>query len=86
MSDDRIRQTLKELHAELASADRVDPELETLLKDVDADIHKLLEPEEDDPEGLRDRVEELAAAFAATHPRAEGFLRELVDTLGKMGI
>ena len=31
-------------------------------------------------------VEELAAQFAASHPGAERFLRELVDSLGKLGI
>ncbi|MDH3643840.1 MAG: DUF4404 family protein [Gammaproteobacteria bacterium] len=86
MSDDEIRQTLNRLHQELENADHVKPELRTLLEEVDADIHKVLGSDDEHPERLRERLEELAAKFAATHPGAERFLREIVDSLGKLGI
>lgn len=86
MSDDRIRQTLTRLHDELEGAEAVDPELRSLLREVDGDIHNLLARSEQAPEGLMERVEDLAADFAASHPRVEQFLRELVDALGKLGI
>ncbi|MFU8815210.1 MAG: DUF4404 family protein [Pseudomonadales bacterium] len=35
---------------------------------------------------LRDRVEALAADFAARHPNTESFFREVIAALGRMGI
>ena len=86
MSDEEIRRTLTRLHEELENADHVEPALQSLLKEVDADIHKILGTAGDPPEGLRERVDELVAQFAAAHPQADRFLRELVDSLGKLGI
>ncbi len=86
MSDEDIRQTLKRLHQELETADHVEPELKSLLKQVDADIHKVLRATDESPEGTRERVEELVAQFATSHPQADRFLRELMDSLGKLGI
>ena len=87
MSNEDIRRALTNLHTALESTDDVDPELEALLKDVDADIHRVLDEDSDDGlEGLQERLDGLAADFAAQHPQAERFLRELVDALGKLGI
>ena len=86
MSDEDIRRTLTQLHQELENADHVEPGLKSLLVDVDRDIHKLLGTSGHPPEGLRERVEDLVAQFAASHPQADRFLRELVDSLGKIGI
>jgi hypothetical protein len=86
MSDEQIRQTLNRLHEELESAGHVEPELKSLLIEVDADIRKVLGTSGHAPDGLRERVEDLAGQFAATHPQVDRFLRELVDSLGKLGI
>jgi predicted component of type VI protein secretion system len=86
MSDEKIRRTLTRLHEELENADDVEPALKSLLQEVDADIHKLLGTEAEPAEGFMDRVDELVAQFAASHPQAERFVRELVDSLGKLGI
>ena len=86
MSDEDIRRALQALHAELESAEPIDPELVSLLKEVDSDIHRALEASAPSLEGLGDRLEWLAAKLAVSHPRVEGFLRELVDALGKLGI
>lgn len=86
MSDEKIRQTLKSLHDELENAGAVDPDLRSLLRDVDDDIRKLLGTSDQAPDSLMQSVDDLAAGFAASHPQAERFLRELVDALGKLGI
>jgi hypothetical protein len=86
MNEDMIRQTLTRLHQELENADHVEPELKALLKEVDADIHKVLRATGEPPDGLGERVEDLVTLFAASHPQADRFLRELVESLGKLGI
>lgn len=87
MSSRDIKTTLAELHDELERAPSLDEDLRALLEEVDRDIHNLLEADQpDDADGLRDRVEALAADFRAQHPTTETFFRELVNALGRMGI
>jgi ABC-type transporter Mla subunit MlaD len=84
-----IKSTLARLHAELDQADPADDDLRRLLVDVDNEIHELLEQNaEEDVEvgGLTERLEALAADFAARHPTTERFFQELVNALGRMGI
>jgi hypothetical protein len=89
MSRRDIKATLAELHAELENTPQLDEDLRQLLVDVDGDIHALLATDADsevDMDGVRDRVESLAADFAARHPNTESFFRELINALGRMGI
>lgn len=88
MSSRDIKTTLAQLHDELEKAPAVDDDLRRLLVEVDDDIHALLAGDGDDvgARRLRDRVESLAADFAAQHPGTGTFFRELVDALGRMGI
>jgi hypothetical protein len=84
-----IKQTLARLHAELENTSDVDEDLKTLLRDVDADIHSLLKDDThrpDDVHGITERLEEMAAGFAAQHPHTERFFREVIEALGRMGI
>ncbi|MFW6093065.1 MAG: DUF4404 family protein [Pseudomonadota bacterium] len=84
-----IKTTLTELHEALEQTPQLDEDLRTLLMEVDGDIHALLAEEAPagaDVEGLRDRLELLAADFAAQHPHTERFFRELINALARMGI
>jgi hypothetical protein len=86
---ERIKATLAELHQELENVDSVDPALLELLKQVDGDIHELLEsqsPAAEETSALMLRIEELGASFAAKHPATERFFQELISTLGRLGI
>ncbi len=89
MPDQKIRNTLSELHEALEEVDSVDPALLDLLEQVDGDIHALLEsqtPADGETGDLMTRVEELGATFAAKHPTTERFFQELISTLGRLGI
>jgi len=89
MSNRDIKQTLIELHRELESTEEIDDDLRALLREVDGDIHELLAGEERSAgviDGLRDRLEALAADFAGQHPNTERFFREVIHALGRMGI
>jgi hypothetical protein len=89
MSNRDIKQTLIDLHRELESTEEVDDDLRALLREVDGDIHELLAGEERSPgviDGLRDRLEALAADFAGQHPNTERFFREVIHALARMGI
>jgi len=88
MEKEALKESLNRLHAELESADQLDPELAELVKQLDADIHRLVGKESEEPveESFSDRADALAAEFAARHPRLEPILREIGETLARMGI
>lgn len=84
MSNERIKDLLAQLREEISKAD-VDDELKKLASDLDADIHRVIE-DDADSSALVDRAKELEADFATKHPTAERFMREVIDTLARMGI
>lgn len=89
MSSEDIKNRLTELHAELEKTPTLDADLRELLREVDDDIHSLLaggQPEQAQVQGLRERLEALAADFDAQHPHTNIFFRELIHALGRMGI
>jgi len=88
MEREQLKKTLKNLHQELGQQDHIDPEIESLLATLDVDIHKLVsgDPSAVEPAGVMENAEQLAARYAAGHPRAEALLRELVNTLARMGV
>ncbi len=89
--DADLKARLKALHRELQETGDTDVELETLLRQLDGDIEKVLERRAEqqldaNTYGLGSRTQELAARFAARHPRVESGLRELGQILSNMGI
>ena len=89
MPEQQIKRTLAELHEELANVDDLDPALKSLLEEVDADIHSLLNAqsrEEAQTGVLTERLESLGASFAARYPTTERFFQEIIATLGRLGV
>ncbi len=87
MSIETIQDLLGKLQAELHGA-TLDDETRDLMATLDANIQaRLAEPATiDGNESLPESAQQLEAIFAATHPTAERFLREMIDTLARMGI
>lgn len=96
-SQAQLKAHLKTLHASLAETGTVDEELRSLLRQLDGDIHQLLQQRtasesaaapvlSAQDEGMASRAQELAARFAAQHPRMEPALRQLGNMLSNMGI
>lgn len=89
---DRLRQHLETLHRELSGSEQLDEDLRGLLAQVDDDIHRLLEaesqpaPADEEDHALSEQVREAATNFQAEHPRTYRVLREIADTLAKLGI
>lgn len=93
--DNNLKESLRDLRGKLASGAPVDEELQDLLRQLDGDIHQLLERRAADGAvsdegtttyGLAERTQEISAKFAAKHPSLEPTLRELGRILGNMGI
>jgi Domain of unknown function (DUF4404) len=85
MNDKDLKTLLANLHETLGDTDEVDAETLRLVRELDEEIHRLSE-RGGEVEGVLDKAKSVETRFAVDHPVAEGFLREIIDTLAKLGI
>lgn len=87
MSNNEIRQLLARLKEELQQTE-MDADTRSLVRELDSDIHDLLDSKRVDAErdSVLERARELETNFAAQHPTAERFMREVIEALARMGI
>lgn len=83
-----LKQTLHDLHEELARAHQLGPEDRELLEAAVADIRRVLEaaPTASATGEPGDRLEGAAVRLEAEHPGVAGAIRSVLDALGKAGI
>lgn len=87
MSEQRIRELLEELLEELQQTDSVDDALVATVRELEADIGALVDPVVDSSENtVMDDAIALEASFAVSHPVAEKIIRELINSLSRIGI
>ncbi len=87
MSNKKIQDLLVRLHDEVRKT-AVDDDTPAALHDLDSDIHDLLSSSTPEPNMtfVLERAKLLEAQFAINHPAAERFMREVIDTLAKIGV
>ncbi len=87
MSDTEVRDLLERLKNELQDAE-LDADTRKLMMDLDAEIHGLLETDADKEAlaSVADRAREIEADFESDHPLAVRVLREIIQSLARMGI
>lgn len=87
MSNERIKDLLSQLQNEIRKTG-LDDETRSIVSDLDADIHDLIDPttEQSDAESIVERAQALEANFATEYPAAERFMREVIDALVRMGV
>jgi len=87
MSNEKVRELLAKLHDEVRKT-KVDAATRSSLRKLDSDIHDLLNSPT--PERkitlVLERAELLETRFAIGHPTVERFMREVIDTLAKIGV
>lgn len=90
MTDQQLRETLKNLHAELQDAPPVDAESRAVLRDVMADIQKILDHEDGSlsphHETLLERLTDSTQHFEALHPSLAAAMRHVTNALNSIGI
>ncbi len=92
MNKQELADLLKKLQSELDGGKPVDADLRASLAALDQDIRKVLEQPASQPadaaddDSLNSRAKVLEAKFEAEHPYLASTLRDVMDTLGKMGI
>lgn len=89
MEKERLLETLGQLHAELAAAERVGPEtraaLQTLTDDIDRLLEKGSEASPDDVQPVSSGLNDLIRKFEAEHPQLSASVGRVADALAAMG-
>ncbi len=87
MSEQRIKELISELLSEIKQTEGVDEQLVGTISQLESDIDDLVNPEVDSAENtVMDDAIALEAIFAVNHPVAEKLIRELINTLSRIGI
>jgi len=87
MSNTEIRELLARLQEEIQKTE-LDDETRSMVKELDSDIHGLLDTQGDKAEtdSVVEKARVLETNFATDHPTIERFMREVIDVLVRMGI
>ena len=87
MSTEQVKALLAKLQKEIHDTE-LDDETRSLVRQLDTDIHSMLEADADQAEtgSVLTRARALEADFATDYPTAERFMREVIDVLVRMGI
>ncbi|HUG69778.1 MAG TPA: DUF4404 family protein [Pirellulaceae bacterium] len=85
---EKLRATVAELEAELASLTELDDPTRALLEDAVSELQATLamQPADFEPHSLTERLTEAAEAFESSHPTLFGVVRRTIDALAQMGI
>lgn len=87
MSEQRIRELMRELLAELEAEETVDTETVETVRRLQSNIDDVVNPEVDTSDyTVMDDAVALEASFAANYPVAERIIRELINNLSRIGI
>ncbi|MFT6093470.1 MAG: hypothetical protein ACJA2Q_001370 [Pseudohongiellaceae bacterium] len=87
MSNDRANELIKELIKELEQASALDVATVEQAKLLQNKFEDILNPDLDTSDNtMLDDVIALEASFATSHPVVEKLIRELVNTLSRLGI
>jgi len=81
----QVNEQLESLHRTLKESPELDSETHDLLLKIADDIAKLEGNEAGSPE-LSDAVQEQVIRFEHEHPAISAILRQLTDTLGRIGV
>ncbi len=87
MSNEKVRELLAKLHDEVQTTE-LDAATRSSLRKLDSDIHDLLNSPTPETKItlVLERAELLETRFAIGHPTVERFMREVIDTLAKIGV
>lgn len=87
MNEERVKLLLKELLDEIEKGDELDEELLASAQRLEEDVDSLLNPDVDSTGNtVMDDMIALEARFASNYPVAEKIIRELVNSLSRIGI
>jgi hypothetical protein len=88
MDQQELRQLLEQLHSEIEQTDSVDEKGREMLRDLSADISKLLARSDAVPteSSILERLNDSISYLEVTHPTLTSTLARVLETLSNAGI
>lgn len=86
MSNQKLRELLEQLQAELARTESVDEKGREMLSRLNADIQQFLDPARENPETLLERLQSTMDHFEVEHPAITAALSQMLNALSNAGI
>lgn len=86
MTNQKLRELLEQLQAELARTESVDEKGREMLSQLNADIQQFLDPTRENPETLLERLQKTIDHFEVEHPAVTAALSQMLNTLSNAGI
>ena len=88
MADEKLHQLLTQVHEQLQQQDGLDEQSQVLLQQVLSDVKDASGSGDldDIQQDLSDRIEQQAVQFEQAHPTLAEILRQIMDTLGRIGV
>jgi hypothetical protein len=86
MADEKLHQLLTQVHEHLQQQSSLDEQSQKLLQQVLMDVQSASDGEVELQQDLSDRIEQQAVQFEQAHPTLAEILRQIMDTLGRIGV
>jgi hypothetical protein len=87
MDNQELSKLLQQLRDEIKTTPEMDEKGTDLLRDLDEDIHALLERSKENPDRASvQRMEDVLYYFEATHPKLTAMISKLLESLSNAGI
>ena len=86
MTNQKLPELLEQLHNELARTESVDEKGLELLRNLDADIQKFIEPSGDSNDSLLEQLQSAIDHFEVDHPAITAALSQILNALSNAGI
>jgi CBS domain-containing protein len=86
MADEKLHQLLTQVHEHLQQKSSLDEQSQKLLQQVLMDVQNASNGETALQQDLAERIEQQAVQFEQAHPTLAEILRQIMDTLGRIGV
>ena len=86
MADEKLHQLLIQVHEHLQQQSSLDEQSQKLLQQVLMDVQSASSGETALQQDLSERIEQQAVQFEQAHPTLAEILRQIMDTLGRIGV
>jgi ribosome maturation protein Sdo1 len=86
MTNERLRELLRQLHDELERTEFVDEKGREMLAHISADIQQLVEPSKTAHPSVLKRLQDAIDHFEVEHPNITAALSQMLNTLSNAGI
>jgi hypothetical protein len=86
MDKQELQRLLDELRGNIESTQPLDEDTRAMLRGLERDIQRVLDERHDQPETVRERLQDAVAQLEAEHPVLTRQLSVIIDTLSNLGI